>query len=280
MVQVKNCLPTHFTISVLEKNKPFVAVNCSALSENLLASELFGHVQGAFTDAKKNRQGLFLKAEGGTIFLDEIGDMPMNLQVKLLRALEERKVRPVGSDVSIEFDARVITATNVDMQQAMEEKRFREDLYYRINVIELKIPPLRERQTDIILLTKSFIKLFCAKYSKSELELSKKAYNSILSYSWPGNIRELKNAVEHAVIICQDNLIQASDLPSRIFETKPLEYNDSMPLHLVERNHILSVYKNSGYNKEETANRLQISKRTLYRRLSEFEDNGINIEGV
>lgn len=256
------------------RESPFIAINCSALSAPLLESELFGHVQGAFTDAKKSRMGLFQKAEGGTLLLDEIGDMPLVLQAKLLRALEERKVRPVGSDKSFDFNARILSATNCDLNEAIENKTFREDLYYRINVIELKAPPLRERSQDIVLLAYSFIKTFCAKYSKKELNISKKTHALISSYPWPGNVRELKNSLEHAVIVCQSDSIVPADLPSRVVGVTEENVDEKTPLSTVERNHILKVYRSTGENKEETAKILDVSKRTLYRRLDEYSSNG------
>ena len=256
------------------KNSPFIPINCSALSETLLESELFGHVQGAFTDAKSNRKGLFQNAGDGTIFLDEIGDMPIKLQAKLLRALEERKVRPVGSDKSYDFNARILSATNCDLAEAIENKTFREDLYYRINVIELKVPPLRERSQDIILLAQSFINSFCVKYSKRTLNISKKTHEIINGYPWPGNVRELKNSLEHAVIVCQNDSISPSDLPSRITNEFVENIDDKTPLSVVERNHILKVFNSTGGNKEESARILKMSKRTLYRRLEEYSKSG------
>ena len=257
------------------KELPFVAINCSALSENLLESELFGHIQGAYTDAKKSRQGLFQKAAGGTIFLDEIGDMPLNLQAKLLRALEERKVRPLGSDITYDFDARIVSATNCNLQEAIQNNKFREDLYYRINVIELKIPPLRERFQDIVILTQNFLKIFCAKYSKKLLGISKGTHDLINKYSWPGNIRELKNSIEHAVIVCQGDNISPGNLPDRICSELYQPENENTPLHIVEQNHILRVFQSKGGNKEETARTLEVSKRTLYRRLDEYSKKGL-----
>ena len=255
-------------------DKPFVAINCSALAENLLESELFGHVQGAYTDAKKSRRGLFQKATEGTIFLDEIGDMPVKLQAKLLRALEEKRTRPVGSDKSFELDARVICATNRDLKELIENNLFREDLYYRINVLEMNVPSLRERQSDILLLAQNFINVFCAKYSKQNLSLSRHALDLINSYRWPGNVRELKNSIEHAVIVCQGEKITPSDLPERVHGEAYSKEDLNTPLSVIERNHILKIYKSTDNNKDETAKILELSKRTLYRRLEEYSKQG------
>ncbi|MGB3209377.1 MAG: sigma-54 dependent transcriptional regulator [Desulforhopalus sp.] len=180
-------------------DQPFVAINSSALPDNLLKSELFGHVKGAFTDAWKDRKGLLREADGGTLFLDEIGDIPISLQPKLLRALEERTVRPVGGNAEIQVDVRVITATNIDIERAVAEGLFREDLYYRLNVIKLDIPPLRARGTDILLLAGKFIRDFAGKQGKKVTGLAESTAKRLLGYEWPGNVRELRNAMEHGV---------------------------------------------------------------------------------
>ncbi|MGZ3477373.1 MAG: sigma-54-dependent transcriptional regulator, partial [Polyangiales bacterium] len=177
---------------------PFVAINCAAMPESLLESELFGHVRGAFTDAKASRTGLFLQAHGGTLFLDEIGELPLSLQPKLLRALQEKRVRPVGATQEMPFDARIVAATNRDLETAVEEGRFREDLFFRINVIQIDLPPLRARGNDILYLAQTFLRTFAERASKKVIGLSTSAGQKMLEYSWPGNVRELQNAMERA----------------------------------------------------------------------------------
>ena len=196
---------------------PFIAVNCAALTATLLESELFGHTRGAFTDARSARKGLFLQAEGGTLLLDEIGDFPLTLQPKLLRALEERSLRPVGGDTEIPFNVRVISTTNRDLESAIEDKLFREDLYFRINVIQIELPALRERGTDILLLAQHFIEQFAIRTDKRVSGISNAAAEKLLDYAWPGNVRELRNAIERAVALTQyEKLIVEDLLPEKI----------------------------------------------------------------
>lgn len=234
----------------------FVAVNCAALPESLLESELFGHAKGAFTDARVARDGLFLQADGGTLFLDEIGDMPMPMQVKLLRALEERRLRPVGGDKEIEFDVRLITATNRDLETAMEDGRFREDLYFRINVIQLDLPPLRARGADILLLAQHFAEVFAVRSDKPIPGISEPVAERLLSYSWPGNIRELRNVIERAVALARHDQLVIEDLPEKIREHRGKRIvlggedpNDLVPLEEVERRYILHVLEAVNGNK-------------------------------
>jgi two-component system response regulator HydG len=189
--------------------KPFVAINCAAVSETLLESELFGHTRGAFTDARSDRKGLFLEAEGGTLLLDEMGDMPSAMQVKLLRALEENRLRPVGSDREISFDVRLLSATHRDLETAVEEERFRQDLFYRINVIQLHLPPLRARGTDVLMLAKHFIAKFAGKTNRPIEGMDQAVAERLLAYSWPGNIRELRNVIERAVTLTRHNSTHA-----------------------------------------------------------------------
>ncbi|MBU1564130.1 MAG: sigma-54 dependent transcriptional regulator, partial [Proteobacteria bacterium] len=198
------------------KEKPFVAINCSALPENLLESELFGHVKGAFTNAWQDRTGLLLEASGGTLLLDEIGDIPLSLQPKLLRALEERTVRPVGGNKEKGFDARILAATNIDIEAAVADGRFREDLYYRLNVIKIDIPPLRKRGTDILLLAQKFIGDVAVKLDKKVAGLADSTAKRLLGYEWPGNVRELRNAMEHGVVMTVFEKIVPEDLPQKI----------------------------------------------------------------
>ncbi len=258
-------------------DKPFVAVNCAALSETLLESELFGHAKGAFTDARTERKGLFLEAEGGTLLLDEMGEMPMAMQVKLLRALEENRVRPVGSDKEIPFDVRILTATNRDLESAVEEDRFREDLYYRINVIQVELPPLRARGTDVLLLSQHYVEQFAEKARKEIVGISEQAAEKLLSYSWPGNIRELRNIMERAVALTRYEKIAVDDLPEKIRNYQSSQVfiggadpTELVPMEEVERRYILHVLQTVGDNKTLAARVLGLDRKTLYRKLKQY----------
>ena len=260
------------------KRGPFVPINCGALPETLIESELFGHVKGAFTDAKTSRKGLFLEADGGTLFLDEIGELPPLMQVKLLRALEERKVRPIGGDQEIPFDVRVISATNRDLESAMEENTFREDLYYRINVIQLNLPPLRNRGMDIIELAQLFLKEFAEKANKPIKGIAQNAAAKLLAYTWPGNVRQLRNVIERAVALAQFDTITLDDLPETIrdFRDDRLTISGSDPDELttledVERRYILHVLKAVNNNKTQAAKILGLDRKTLYRKLAQYQ---------
>jgi two-component system response regulator HydG len=256
---------------------PFVAVNCAALPEALMESELFGHAKGAFTDARADRKGLFLQAEGGTLFLDEIGDLPLPMQAKLLRALEERQLRPVGGDHEVPFDVRLITATNRDLETAVEEQRFREDLFFRVNVIQIDLPPLRARGTDILLLAQHFIELFTARSGKQITGMSEAVAEKLLAYSWPGNIRELRNAVEHAVALARYDKLAVEDLPEKIraYSGRSVVLagdnpTELVPIEEVERRYILHVLEAVGGNKTLAARTLGLDRKTLYRKLSQY----------
>ena len=235
------------------KDGPFVAINCAAMPESLLESELFGHVKGAFTDARSSRSGLFVKASKGTLFLDEIGEMPAGMQAKLLRALQERTVRPVGGDIEVPFDSRLIAATNRDLETEVEEKRFREDLFYRINVVRIHVPPLRARGSDILLLAQHFLQRNQASGPQRVVGLKSAAADKLLSYPWPGNVRELQNCIERAVALAQFDHVGVDDLPERIREFKTsritIESNDPaelLPMEEVERRYILRVLEAVG----------------------------------
>jgi two-component system response regulator HydG len=261
------------------KDGPFVAINCAAMPENLLESELFGHVKGAFTDARNSRPGLFQKASKGTIFLDEIGEMPAGMQAKLLRALQERTVRPVGGDIEIPFDARIIAATNRDLETEVEEKRFREDLFYRINVVRIHVPPLRARGSDILLLAQHFLQRIQSNGVQRVVGIKSSAADKLLSYPWPGNVRELQNCIERAVALAQFDHIGVDDLPERIREFKTsritIESNDPselLPMEEVERRYILRVLEAVGGNKTLAAQVLGFDRRTLYRKLERCRD--------
>lgn len=256
---------------------PFVAINCSALPEALLESELFGHVKGAFTDARSGRTGLFVEAHKGTLFLDEIGDMPLGIQVKLLRAIEERRVRPVGGDLQIAFDARIIAATHRDLEQAVQEGTFREDLFYRLNVVHVALPPLRSRGSDVLLLAQHFVTQFASQANPGIVGISKTAAEKLLAYSWPGNVRELRNAIERAVALTRFDHISAEDLPERIktFETRHVivagdDLEELVSLEEVEKRYILKVLQAAGGNKSLAAKQLGVGRRTLYRKLGEY----------
>jgi DNA-binding NtrC family response regulator len=256
------------------REKPFVPVNCAALPDTLLESELFGHAKGAFTDARSDRKGLFAQAEGGTLFLDEIGEMPLTMQPKLLRALEESKVRPVGSDREVPFDARIVTATNRDLESAVEESRFREDLFFRINVIQLDMPPLRSRGTDVLLLAQHFLALFAARAGKEVEGLSDAIAEMLLNYSWPGNVRELRNVIERAVALTRFSKLAAEDLPEKIREYRSSQVfiggedpSELVPIEEVERRYIEHVLNAVDGNKTVAARILGLDRKTLYRKL-------------
>ena len=257
---------------------PFVAVNCAALPDALLESELFGHKSGAFTDAKTEHKGLFFQANGGTLFFDEIGDFPMALQPKLLRSLEERCVRPIGGTSEIAFDVRIIAATNRDIETAVEENRFREDLYYRINVIQIDLPPLRGRGTDILLLARHFVEQFSIRSDKQIEGISNAASEKLLNYTWPGNIRELRNTIERAVVLTRYEKISVDDLPEKIrdYKTSNMLFGSDNPSELVpvqevERRYILHVLKTVGGNKTLAARVLGLDRKTLYRKLQYYK---------
>jgi two-component system response regulator AtoC len=259
------------------RDAPFVAVNCAALPEHLLESELFGHARGAFTDARASRPGLFARASGGTVFLDEIAEIPLALQPKLLRALQERSVRPVGSDLEVPFDARLITATNRDLESAVAERRFREELYYRINVLHIELPPLRARTGDILVLAQHFIERFAALAKKHISGPSAPAAERLLGYTWPGNVRELQNCMERAVALAQYEQIIVEDLPEKVrtYRRAPLvidsdEPSELLPMEEVERRYILRVLDGVAGNKTLAAQILRMDRSTLYRKLERY----------
>ena len=255
---------------------PFIAISCPALPDTLLESELFGHVKGAFTDARTTRRGILVQGHGGTVFLDEIGDMPISLQPKLLRALETRKVRPLGGDEEVLFDARILTATNRDIETAVAEGRFREDLLFRINAISIDIPPLRERGNDILLLARYFIDHF-SKHTEKDLHgFTEAAAGKLLDYAWPGNVRELRNVMERAVALTQHDKIIVEDLPDPIrnYQQKHFEIGGSssdvlLPLSEVEQRYIQHVLQKTGDNKTLAARILGVDRKTLYRKLQQ-----------
>ena len=261
---------------------PFVAVNCGALPETLLESTLFGHKAGAFTGATKDRPGLFEEAEKGTIFLDEIGDTTPAMQLKLLRVLQEREILRVGETRQTKVDVRVISATNRDLQQAVRDNIFREDLYYRLRVVEIQVPPLRNRKDDILPLARHFVKKCAAQMGLPDLRLDATSLDCLLEYSWPGNVRELENAVEHAAVFCQDSVILPKHFPARILGKRDSREGrkdvdlTQCSLADVQRDHIQRVLSAVDGNRAEAARILGIGEATLYRRLREAQHDDIS----
>lgn len=261
------------------KNKPFVAMNCAALNENLLDDEMFGHEAGAFTGADKMRKGRFEYGNGGTLFLDEIGDMPPALQAKLLRVLENGEVSRIGSNETIKVDVRLVAATNRDLEQMIKDGKFRQDLYYRLRVGQLRIPPLRERGKDIVLLTTHFLDEFSRKYGKKTPKVSNNVWSAFRNYSWPGNVRELRNLVESMVIQDQDGVLDLDDVQEgESLKSAAQTESGGGPDHLigrplgeVERYYSERALEMTGGNREEAAKLLGIGERTLYRQIQEWK---------
>ncbi len=256
-------------------NSPFIAINMAALPEELLESELFGYTKGAFTGATKNKEGLFKAAEGGTILLDEISEASPRIQVKILRALQEKEITPVGSTKTIKVDVRIIASTNADLEKMVAEGRFREDLYYRLNVVYIQLPPLRERKDDIPLLTSHFLKKYTSLYNLPPKKISDETMKILLEYSWPGNVRELENAIERAVILSEGEVIKPADLPEKIRNRFSVKVSDQvnlsgLTLEELERRYILQVLDETGWNKNRAAQILGIDPSTLYRKLQRY----------
>jgi DNA-binding NtrC family response regulator len=256
---------------------PFLSINCGALPESLLESELFGHVKGSFTGAVRDKQGLFAAARGGTFFLDEVGEMPPSLQVKLLRVLQEREVIPVGATEVIPVDVRIIAATNRDLEEEIRRGNFRSDLFYRLNVIALTLPPLRERRDDLLLLLENFLQRLGDEARTEPKALSQEALDAVMVYEWPGNVRELENALEHACVLSRSPLIEPQHLPERITRRRkePLVAERSYlnpTLEVIERAYIMWVLQAEGGNKTRAAEVLGIDPSTLYRKLARYEE--------
>ena len=261
------------------RDGPFLAVNCAAMPASLLESELFGHARGAFTDAKAQHTGLFMQASGGTLFLDEVGELPLEMQPKLLRALQERRVRRVGANVETPFDARIVTATNRDIEADVEQKRFREDLFYRINVVRVEAPPLRARGGDVLLLAQRFVERFAEKSGKLVRGISPEAVEKLAAYDWPGNVRELENCLERAIALLGGDEVSVDDLPEKIRHYRATrllvsaeDLADVVTLDELERRYVLRVLALVGGNKSRAADLLGLHRRTLYRRLERYED--------
>lgn len=250
-------------------NEPFVAVNCSAIPENLVESELFGHVRGSFTDARSDRKGLFKEARNGTLFLDEVGELPLSVQPKLLRVLQERTIRSVGADREETIGCRVLAATHVDLKAASAEGRFRTDLYYRLAVIRLGMPPLRDRAADILLLAEHFATKAAERLGTEFAGLSTTCGRMLMAYGWPGNVRELQNAMERAVVMAETPTLMPADLPDEILaaEASPSTEAELVSLDTMERLHIKRVLEATGGNKKAAAEILGLDRTTLYRKL-------------
>jgi DNA-binding NtrC family response regulator len=256
------------------RNKPFVEVGCGALPETLLESELFGHIKGAFTGAVNNKEGKFLAANGGTIFLDEVANASAAFQAKLLRVLEDRQFEPVGSNKTETVDTRILLSSNKDLNEEVRQNRFREDLYYRINVVTINLPPLCERVGDVRLLAKHFLHVYCAQHNKEKLGITNEAMEYLEHYSWPGNVRELENTIERAVLLSKDKFIGPFDLPDSIKQDqqqktyKMISLKDAMAEP--EKNIIQRALEANHWSRQETAKALQINRTTLYKKMKQY----------
>jgi DNA-binding NtrC family response regulator len=256
-------------------NKPFVAINCTAIPEHLLESELFGHAKGAFTGAHERKKGLFEEAEGGTLFMDEIGDLDLALQAKLLRVLQEKKIKPVGDTQMKDIDVRIIAATHKDLKKAIKEGNFREDLYFRLAVIPIVVPPLRHRAEDIPLLAQHFLNKYSALNNKLVTGFGTDALHKLIQMPWPGNVRELENLIERLVVLTRNSAIQANEIPSGEEKTHESFYGDatqdSPTLEALEKRYIQAILEKTGGKKEKASQILGISRRTLYRKQKEYD---------
>jgi DNA-binding NtrC family response regulator len=259
-------------------NNPFVPVNCTALSESLLESELFGHARGAFTGAVAAKRGLFETANGGTLFLDEIGDMGPKMQAQILRVLQDGEMRPVGGTEALRVDVRLVCATNRDLEAEVKATRFREDLYFRINVVTVRMPPLRDRAGDIPILVRHFINKIARREARAQASVSPEALEVLCRYSWPGNVRELENAIERAVAVAKGNVVLPSDLPAEVYGGSTVAVasilDDRPTLGELERRYIALVLTECGGNKKRAAEKLGIDRRTLYRAIERSGDAG------
>ena len=265
----------HF--SGARRMKPFVPVDCSALPPSLIESELFGHVKGAFTGATHNRQGLLETAENGTLFLDEIGELPTDMQAKLLRAIQEKEIRPIGGSERLQVAARVIAATNRDLESMVRQNTFRQDLYFRLNVVQIKLPPLRERKTDIPILISSFLEKQTGERGGREFTFTEAAMSQMLSYDWPGNVRELENTVERATALSSGPLLDVADLPTYVqyaMSHRVPPPDEIVPLEELEKRAILHAMQEASGDKLQAAKLLKIGKTTLYRKLKQYGAEG------
>lgn|SRR5574341_248237 len=251
-------------------NQRFIAISCAALPESLLESELFGYERGAFTGAMRRKEGRFELADGGTLFLDEIGDVSLEMQVKLLRVIEFEEFERLGGKDSVKIDVRILAATNQDLEQRIQEKKFRDDLYYRLNVISIVLPPLRERKEDILLLVDHFLKKYSKKLGKDIKVITFKAKDALLNYNWPGNVRELENVIERGMVLCRSNVLDVSDLPEfRTLEKKEI-LEDNLTLQELEKRYIAKVLQQTKGNMGQTAEILGIHRNTLRLKIKEY----------
>jgi len=250
------------------RNKPFIVTSCAALPESLLESELFGHEKGSFTGAVERKKGKFEAADKGTLFLDEIGEINANTQIHLLRALEEKKITRIGSNEEIEVDVRVITATNRNLRTMVKQEQFREDLYYRLNVVTIELPPLKERREDVLPLAEHFLKKYAKENNKSIKKFSPEVVEFMLNYSWPGNVRELENMIERGVILSKKNAITLAEVPQEIIHPAPVE---GRTVEAVTKSHILNVLEETEGNISKAAKILGIRRMTLYNKLKKYD---------
>jgi DNA-binding NtrC family response regulator len=254
-------------------DKAFIAFSCAAIPETLLETELFGHAKGAFTDARYAKRGLFVEADGGTLFLDEIGDMPVSIQGKLLRAIQEREIRPVGATQDIKIDVRLVAATHHDLQQLLKEGKIREDLYFRLNVVPINLPELKNRKEDIPLLVRHFLKKYAVENNQKPLNVSRETMRILMEYSWPGNVRELENVLERAAILTEGPMIQPENLPEGL-RSAPYASDEEIPISFslenLEKKHIQDILNLTRGNQSEAAKILGIDRRTLYRKIKAY----------
>lgn len=263
------------------KDNPLIKVHCAALSETLLESELFGHEKGAFTGAVARKRGRFELAHGGTIFLDEIGEIDQNVQIKILRVLQDKRFERVGGEETVETDVRVITATNRDLEKEIVEGRFREDLYYRLNVVHIHVPPLRERKDDIPLMVSSFIKEFAKENGKNITSIDSQARAALYKYDWPGNIRQLRNSIESAVVMCVGDILTLDDFPPTISQHSSqdiVQIPAGLTLDAAEKIYINETLAANSGNKSKTADVLAIGRKTLHRKLAEYAKTNVEID--
>jgi two-component system response regulator PilR (NtrC family) len=257
-------------------DNPFLAINCGAIPENLVESELFGHKKGAFTGAESDKEGIFVAADGGSVFLDEVAEIPLNLQVNLLRVLQEREVKPVGSNKMVSFDSRIIAATNKHLVQEVEKGNFRDDLYYRLNVVEIPLPPLQQRQSDIPLLAHHFLQKYNKELKRNLKGIASEAMGAMMAYEWKGQVRELENVMERAVLLSDGDYLQLGDLPASLRNSSPNEDfemdSDKLDeaIQTFEKHHIQSVLKRTDGNKSEAARLMDIDPSTLYRKMEKL----------
>ncbi|MBL6996396.1 sigma-54 interaction domain-containing protein, partial [Desulfobacula sp.] len=256
------------------KDNPFIVINCSAYPATLLESELFGHEKGSFTGADQRKAGRFEQADGGTVFLDEIGEIDLSAQVKLLRVLQTKKFERIGGSKSLDIDVRILAATNKDLLQQVKIGQFREDLFYRLNVIPINLPPLRSRRNDIPLLARHFLNYFAGQENKKIEQFTSNAMRVLLGHFWPGNVRELENSVEHAVVLAKDQYIHFSDLPFAIQHSDPPKQNNTNInggfLKDIEKQHLIEALEACNWNKKGAAKALGIGRSTLYVKLKKY----------